>query len=196
MAFGSEIERIASNAAYSSGARSSDLANLVSMFASMQRQQPSFRGPRSTGPPGGMTNNIKNFKTKGIRPGVHGPIRPNAKIVTIRDRQGHSVQVNKSVADEFSAFLRALKRTGYKVHSIGGYANRNIAGTSTRSLHSYGLAIDINPGANPVTYGRRQTNLPRGIGRLARRYGLAWGGNWKGGKKDTMHFSFPFFGTK
>jgi hypothetical protein len=123
-------------------------------------------------------------------------VRPHAPIVSIKDFQGHTLQVNKSVAPNVRAFLKALKRTGYNINSIGGYANRNIAGSSTKSLHSYGLAFDINPSANPVTYGRRKTNLPRGIGRLARRYGMEWGGNWNGSKKDTMHFSFPHFGTK
>lgn len=123
-------------------------------------------------------------------------LRPHAPIVSIKDFQGHTVQVNRQVADNFRGFLRALKRRGYKIHSIGGYADRNIAGTSTPSLHSYGFAIDINPSANPVTYGRRKTNMPRGVGRMARRFGLEWGGNWNGSKKDTMHFSVPFRGTK
>lgn len=123
-------------------------------------------------------------------------LHPNAPIVGIKDGQGHTVYVNKQVAPNFKGLLRAIKRRGYKIHDIYGHADRNIAGSSTPSLHSYGFAIDINPGANPVTYGRRKTNLPRGIGRIARRYGLEWGGNWNGSKKDTMHFSVPFRGTK
>ena len=139
-----------------------------------------------------------NYNTGPIRGRVPRPkhLRPHAPIVSIKDFQGHTVQVNKSVAKNFRGFLRALKRRGYKINSIGGYADRNIAGTSTPSLHSYGFAIDINPQANPVTYGRRKTNMPRGVGRMARRFGLEWGGNWNGSKKDTMHFSVPFRGTK
>jgi hypothetical protein len=109
---------------------------------------------------------------------------------------GFKLTVNRSMADNFIGFLSALSRTGYKVTSLGSYANRNIAGTNRKSLHAYGLAIDINPGSNPVAYDKVITNLPKGIGRLAAKYGLAWGGAWNGSKKDPMHFSKPWFGTK
>lgn len=195
MTYGSELERIASESAGASSYRTNQLSGLISQFLAA-RNAASFSGPSMRRMATPKRGSVKNGPPISMHAGVHGPIRPNAKIVTIRDGQGHSVQVNASVADEFKSFLRALKKTGYDINSIGGYANRNIAGTSTKSLHSYGLAIDINPSDNPVTYGRRQTDLPRGIGRLAKKYGIAWGGNWRGSKKDTMHFSFPFFGTK
>lgn len=123
------------------------------------------------------------------------PVSPYASMKTINSPYG-KVTVNATAADNFIGFLRALNRTGYKVTSMGGYANRNIAGTNTKSLHSYGIAIDINPAQNPVAYGKVITNLPKGIGRLAAKYGLAWGGQWNGSKKDPMHFSIPAFGTK
>lgn len=197
--YGSDIERIATNAATAATRRTQQMEGLIRQY--VRQQQSGMGGGMRIDKPGealrgGPPVGINIGPTHGYHGNAHGKIRPNAPIVSIRDGQGHTVQVNKSVADDFKAFLRALKRTGYDIHSIGGYANRNIAGTNTRSLHSYGLAIDINPSANPVTYGRRSTNLPRGIGRLAARYGIAWGGNWNGSKKDTMHFSFPYFGTK
>jgi hypothetical protein len=123
------------------------------------------------------------------------PLNLRAGLRTVGSPYGR-ITVNASTADNFVGFLRALHRTGYRVTSLGSYANRNIAGTNTRSLHSYGLAIDINPSANPVAYGKVITNLPKGIGRLAAKYGLAWGGNWNGSKKDPMHFSVPAYGTK
>lgn len=123
------------------------------------------------------------------------PINLGAGLKTVGTPYGN-ITVNATAADNFVSFLRALNRTGYKVNSIGSYANRNIAGTNTKSLHSYGLAVDINPAQNPVTYGKVITNLPKGIGRLAAKYGLAWGGNWNGSKKDPMHFSVPAYGTK
>jgi hypothetical protein len=125
----------------------------------------------------------------------NGRINLGAGLSTVGTPYGR-ITVNSSAADNFVGFLRALNRTGYKVTSLGSYANRNIAGTNTRSLHSYGLAIDVNPSQNPVTYGKIITNLPKGVGRLAAKYGLAWGGNWNGSKKDTMHFSVPAYGTK
>jgi len=123
------------------------------------------------------------------------PVNLSAGLKTVGTPYGR-ITTNATAADNFVQFLRALNRTGYKVTSIGSYANRNIAGTNTRSLHSYGLAVDLNPAQNPVTYGKVITNLPKGIGRLAAKYGLAWGGAWNGSKKDPMHFSIPAYGTK
>lgn len=123
------------------------------------------------------------------------PINLGAGLSTVGTPYGR-ITVNSTAADNFIGFLRALSKTGYKVTSIGSYANRNIAGTNTPSLHSYGLAVDINPTQNPVAYGKVITNLPKGVGRLAARYGLAWGGQWNGSKKDPMHFSVPAYGTK
>lgn len=122
------------------------------------------------------------------------PFQPDAGLGTY-NWNGFKLTVNRSMADNFIGFLNALSKTGYKVTSLGSYANRNIAGTNTKSLHAYGLAIDINPSANPVAYDKVITNLPPGVGRLAAKYGLAWGGKWNGSKKDPMHFSKPWNGT-
>lgn len=122
-------------------------------------------------------------------------LRPNAGIETINYR-GLRFSVNRQVAPIFVAFLDDLWATGYRPVSIGGYNDRNIAGTNTKSLHAYGFAIDIDPTLNPVTYGQPITALPPSVGALAAKYGLAWGGAWQGQKKDTMHFSVPYGGTK
>ena len=134
----------------------------------------------------------------GGRPVASGPARNIAvgNVKRFKDAHGHSMLLNPSVGKRFVGFLNALQGTGYRVTSLGSYANRNIAGSSTKSLHAYGLAIDINPAQNPVTYGHIVTNLPKGVGQLAAKYGLVWGGNWNGSKRDTMHFSVPAFGTK
>lgn len=125
-----------------------------------------------------------------------GRLRPNAPITTVNWR-GHEFQVNRQVAPIFTAFLEELYGKGYRPTSIGGYSNRNIAGTNTRSLHSYGFAIDIDPTRNPVqdADGHMQTDLPPGIKSLANKYGLAWGGSWNS-YKDPMHFSVPWGGRE
>lgn len=137
---------------------------------------------------GGHIGGRGNINLGKIRPGD-----PNAGVI---HAQGHTAYVSGRYAPLFQGFLNALSKKGYKIESLGGYADRNIAGTSTPSLHSYGLALDINPTQNPVSYGSVHTNLPPGIGRLAAQYGLVWGGSWHGGKKDPMHFSIPYHGTK
>jgi hypothetical protein len=119
---------------------------------------------------------------------------PQAPIVT-QNWRGYSLTMNSSVIGRFKRFLSALAATGYKIKSVGTYANRNIAGTNTQSLHALGLAMDINPSENPVTYnGHNITNLPRGVGALAARYGIKWGGSWVGSKRDPMHLSVPYGG--
>lgn len=114
-------------------------------------------------------------------------------LTSLKTNSGKSYQVASQYADRFKGFVDELESSGYKINSIGGYADRNIAGTNTKSWHSKGMAIDINPDANPVTYrgqpGAGKTNLPQNVGEMAAKYGLGWGGNWKN-KLDTMHFSF------
>jgi len=111
--------------------------------------------------------------------------------------RGFGLTLNKNAAPAFISFLGALYKRGYRPKVIGSYANRNIAGTNQKSLHAYGLAIDIDPARNPVTWnGHNITALPPGVGALAAKYGLAWGGAWRGSKRDTMHFSVPYGGRK
>lgn len=70
------------------------------------------------------------------------------------------------------------------------YAYRNISGSSLLSNHSSGTAIDLNAPKHPMgvpaskTMTRRQR---RRASRIARRYGLEWGGNWTS-RPDAMHF--------
>lgn len=127
-----------------------------------------------------------------------GNVNPYASLVTMHFH-GMSYTVNSTVAQRFQGFLQALWKAGYHPTSIGGYSNRNIAGTSTKSLHAYGLAIDIDPSKNPVTwdYGKNDHYaLPPNVGALAAKYGLTWGGSWHNAKRDYMHFSVPMFGEE
>lgn len=123
-------------------------------------------------------------------------LKPHAPIVSVNSH-GINFQVNSQVAPIFLSFLDDLYKMGYHPKSIGGYSVRNIAGTNTPSLHSYGFAIDIDPSKNPVTWnGQNVTALPPGVGALAAKYGLSWGGAWNGEKRDPMHFSVAYGGTQ
>jgi len=85
------------------------------------------------------------------------------------------------------------------------FAWRNIAGTQSRSFHSYGLAIDLLP----RSLGRRQTywlwtsqhradwwnvpyseryHPPEAVINAFETYGFVWGGKWL--RFDTMHFEY------
>jgi peptidoglycan hydrolase-like protein with peptidoglycan-binding domain len=96
--------------------------------------------------------------------------------------------------DAFAALEKALRSTGYQPSSSWAYNCRNIAGTDNYSLHSFGIAIDIDPTANPFTTGdpySGKIKAPHVAAVLAiknqqGRSVWAWGGNWT--KRDRMHF--------
>ena len=80
--------------------------------------------------------------------------------------------------------------------SAGGtYKCRPIKGSSPPrySLHSYGIAFDLNPRANPqrrpLTYDYPHTFLERMKGiRANGKTAVAWGGDWSGVPPDAMHW--------
>ena len=65
----------------------------------------------------------------------------------------------------------------------GCYYPRFIAGSTTLSNHSFGLALDLNvPGNQRGTVGE----MDRGVVSIFKEWGFAWGGDW--GYTDPMHF--------
>lgn len=88
-----------------------------------------------------------------------------------------------------------LKR--YLVPSAGTFNWRNIAGTRTLSVHSFGAAIDLNTafadywrwaggaksGAAPY-----RNRYPLDIVEIFEKHGFIWGGRWY--HFDTMHFEY------
>lgn len=65
----------------------------------------------------------------------------------------------------------------------GCYHPRFIAGTTTLSLHSFGIALDLNvPGNQRGTVGE----MDRRVVAILERWGFAWGGRWAW--TDPMHF--------
>lgn len=125
---------------------------------------------------------LNGVKGKGVSLGKSG-LTTSPSQMTTAHAAGKSFQVNKQYQNRFVGFVTDLTKMGYNISSIGGYNVRNIAGTGQKSLHSYGAAIDINPGPNARG---GVGNLPPHIAELAARYGLVWGGNWK--YSDPMHF--------
>lgn len=120
------------------------------------------------------------------------PTSGGAGMSYIQTASGQKTKVSAQHAEKFQGFINDLEATGYKINSLGGYANRNVAGTNKKSYHAQGMAIDINPQQNPHTFpgdpNYGQTNMPANVGALAKKHGLGWGGNWRS-SKDTMHFS-------
>ena len=65
----------------------------------------------------------------------------------------------------------------------GCFYPRFIAGSQQLSLHSFGIAFDVNvPGNQRGTAGE----IDRDVVSIFKRWGFAWGGDW--GYTDPMHF--------
>jgi hypothetical protein len=84
----------------------------------------------------------------------------------------------------------------YAEPSAGTYNCRAIAGSTARSMHAYGAAIDLNThysdywrwsakgNADPVW----KNQMPAEIIRVFEKHGFIWGGYWY--HFDTMHFEY------
>jgi hypothetical protein len=149
----------------------------------------------TSGSGGGLTMSLRGGGTVSVLPCQGGASsRVNVNLF------GGTAHVHRNLAASVRRIdtrWRALGGNGfYRVTSVGGYVCRNIAGSSRLSIHSYGLAIDINPNQNPhcpswaACNGRNVliTNMPATFVNLFRNEGWGWGGNWNS-SKDAMHFS-------
>ena len=123
----------------------------------------------------------------------------------------------------FEGFLAEVQANGYRITDVGAYNFRCTSNTrkdcngldaSSLSNHAWGLAIDINSGANPelrytpldeggsACSTPMTTNIPRWVVQTAEKWGLLWGGyGWSGGcgspsamktsvLRDPTHFEF------
>lgn len=98
----------------------------------------------------------------------------------------------KAVSDELETLPEEF--TKYLVPGAGGYACRTVAGTSNRSAHAYGAAVDINPASGNYwrweAKGKYQyhNRIPAEIVRIFEKHGFIWGGKWY--HFDTLHFEY------
>lgn len=118
---------------------------------------------------------------------------------------GLKLKVHTDTLEAFAALSAILAKHRYMADpkdpgGPGAYNCRNITGGSGPSLHSYGIAADINPRRNP--YGRKLvTDMPLSmveeIVALRTNNGkpvFRWGGDWDGDNQqddrtyDAMHF--------
>ncbi len=114
-----------------------------------------------------------------------------------------TVKLHIAIAEDVRKALQEAQDKGFKVYEVQGYNWRNVAGSKTRSQHSYGLAVDINVTENcqmkngKVTAGsfwnpgKSEYSIPED-GVLVKAFnsiGWGWGGNFSS-SKDYMHFSY------
>jgi len=102
--------------------------------------------------------------------------------------------VPEPAVDAYRALEMALTTAGYQPRSRWAYNCRKIAGTNRYSLHSAGIAVDIDPKQNPYTSGDKYSGTLKAthvaaVLAIKNRLGdsvWSWGGNWN--KPDRMHF--------
>lgn len=103
--------------------------------------------------------------------------------------------VERNTKNAWVALNSILRKWDYRFRDLdGGTYNCRRTSSGRWSLHSYGLALDINPDKNPV--GTSTTNMALSMIRAieeirTRRTGrqvFAWGGRWSGSASDPMHF--------
>ena len=99
------------------------------------------------------------------------------------------VPVRAEVAPLLIGFLAEFHRTVEPLRAgwCWGFAFRAIRDSVAPSRHSAGIAVDFNAPRHPL--GRRGTFNARQVAQiraLARKYGLRWGGDYRG-RADEMH---------
>jgi hypothetical protein len=146
-----------------------------------------------------------------------------ANTVPVGGLRAGTLQTHVSVRALFEGFLDEISAKGYRVRDGSGYSFRCTSGNggwncpsgdpTDLSNHAWGLAIDINAGANPIrSYSSIdgatacmtpiQTDMPQWVIETAEKWGLYWGGyGWNAGcqststqrtvvSRDPPHFEF------
>jgi hypothetical protein len=96
------------------------------------------------------------------------------------------IYCNKDMVKPLSIALQSLINTGYvkELKTWDGCFNiRKKRGLASMSLHSWGLAIDVNAFENGLNM---HSKLSAGFVKCFTDAGFDWGGTWQ--RKDGMHF--------
>lgn len=90
----------------------------------------------------------------------------------------------KKLTVAFTNLQRAGRHTEIKTFD-GCYCIRNTRGYTSPSLHSWGMAIDLNAATERL--GQTKSNWSGQFIAIMKAAGLYWGGDW--GRPDPMHFA-------
>lgn len=108
-----------------------------------------------------------------------------------------TIKVNKRCADSLKRCLAGIlahygSQAGVeaaRMHLYGGAYNfRSMRGNVRLSVHSWGAAIDLDPGANVFgqKWSGRAPMMPAEVVSIFAKEGWVWGGTWS--KPDAQHF--------
>lgn len=122
-----------------------------------------------------------------------GSISPSGGgLARITTSGGRTVTVSADAAPAFKGFLDTLERQGAPLGDLGGYNNRNIAGTNIPSEHSKGLAIDMGSmsGRDQIDPALRSwiSSHPSQWRAALSQYGMRSGGDFK--NPDLGHVEY------
>lgn len=116
-----------------------------------------------------------------------------------------SIKVNKIAAASLSRVLTNIwNACGHNVSTVnkcgcgvysGCWAVRPIRGGRTPSMHSFGLAIDINAPANGLAQPASRTLFKPDslVVKAFKQENWVWGGDWRG-RRDAMHMQAAIVG--
>ena len=100
------------------------------------------------------------------------------------------ITCHKLLVEVFASVFVQVEADGLraKVHSFGGCFDFRQQRTGAKlSTHSWGIAIDLNPGSNAQG---SLGDMDPGLIEVFRGAGFEWGGDWPGKTRDGMHFQF------
>ena len=148
-------------------------------------------------PPSGEyrgTNEMRKiYAIDGGKTPPHGP----PHITQFTWWNGRNYQVHTATVPVWAMVDSIMKKYNYgprpEETGGGGYNRRPITGGSDWSLHAYGIAVDINPTANPYSKTFKSDMPPAMVEEILQiktKSGLKavrWGGHYTG-TKDAMHY--------
>jgi peptidoglycan hydrolase-like protein with peptidoglycan-binding domain len=105
-------------------------------------------------------------------------------------KAGVIIITRREVAELVATLLQITELLKYDVKKgqTWGAACRAIKGTNSPSNHSWGLAVDVNSLANPMST-KFKTDIPPKVVEAWWDCGWYWGG-WYQNRPDTMHFEY------
>ena len=101
--------------------------------------------------------------------------------------------VDKRLADVAAELAQRPELARYLIKPGGGFIWRKIAGENVLSMHSFGIAFDVNVAFSDYwrwSGGVKEyrNRIPCEIGEVFERHGFIWGAKWF--HFDTMHFEY------